>query len=812
MSFTVTYSNASRIDLRNSNITLNTSGPSCDISVSGTGASTRTVTLSNFSGNGELGISIAPSTAFDEAGNPAPAAGPSATFLVDTQAPAFSSVSITSDSGGNYARNGSMITLAFTVLESGSGLSGPPLVRIGGQSAQVQVSGTLPNYTASLLLSGTSVLEGNLSYSIEASDRAGNTASTGTLSSSIVYDRSPPSITIDAITSSRGGHYAANGDTVTVAFSVNDPGPSGHAAPQATIGGQSATVGGSYPNYSASIQLSGTTLPEGPLSYSITAQDNAGNTSSSSGNTGITYDRTGPQISVFSLATPTPTNSTAARVNVAATDSYCTVASYTIITGSSVSIGGSRSDAGAIDITLTPEEGGKSITLTVADALGNTTTQTLSNAVVLDLTGPVIDSFTLPLAVNTRSMSAGIGTSIVAHDARSSVASYTIAGEGVQTPVSAASGTIYFTLTEQENENKSVELCVYDAAGNHTTVARSVFYDRLPPVISDVTASTSGNPGWIRVGQILTIRFNVSGTGSAIAGLPTATIAGHSVTSSYVSGSEYRASYTMNGTEAEGDVYYTINAVDAAGNSVTSASANSNINFDKTAPSFTISQPSHTLVRAGESVDFNVVYTDASATISLGLQDISLTRTGSATGTIEFTTSGPSVRLITISSISGNGSLGIHIASGTATDPAGNSAAAQSSASFIVDSTPPEISLSPSAPTADYYSPSQTRLRFSFTESVGVAELRYWIGSQAEPSSGFIDYPLNGIQSGSVDIYVNVATTDSAFSFRLIDSAGNKGTAYGFEYNGSAWVFNSTPRSLNLSGRTRALVIPMSSQ
>ena len=63
------------------NITLNKTGTANGtVAVSGTGL-TRTVTISSITGDGSLGISIAAGTASDLAGNMAPAAGPSATFI-----------------------------------------------------------------------------------------------------------------------------------------------------------------------------------------------------------------------------------------------------------------------------------------------------------------------------------------------------------------------------------------------------------------------------------------------------------------------------------------------------------------------------------------------------------------------------------------------------------------------------------------------------------------------------------------------------------------------------------------------------------
>jgi len=63
-----------------------------------------------------------------------------------------------------------------------------------------------------------------------------------------------------------------------------------------------------------------------------------------------------------------------------------------------------------------------------------------------------------------------------------------------------------------------------------------------------------------------------------------------------------------------------------------------------------------------------------------------LTKTGTANGTISVSGSGTSVRTVTISSITGNGRLGISIAAGTASDTAGNLAPAMSlSTMFTVD-------------------------------------------------------------------------------------------------------------------------------
>jgi len=64
-------------------ITLNKTGTANGkVAVSGSGNTSRTVTISGITGNGTLGISVEAGTARDSAGDLAPAAGPSVTFEV----------------------------------------------------------------------------------------------------------------------------------------------------------------------------------------------------------------------------------------------------------------------------------------------------------------------------------------------------------------------------------------------------------------------------------------------------------------------------------------------------------------------------------------------------------------------------------------------------------------------------------------------------------------------------------------------------------------------------------------------------------
>ena len=84
VTYQITYGGADAVTLADGNVTPNKSmtADAASVVVSGEGLTTRTVTISGITGNGTLGISIGAGTASDLAGHTAPAAGPSATFLV----------------------------------------------------------------------------------------------------------------------------------------------------------------------------------------------------------------------------------------------------------------------------------------------------------------------------------------------------------------------------------------------------------------------------------------------------------------------------------------------------------------------------------------------------------------------------------------------------------------------------------------------------------------------------------------------------------------------------------------------------------
>ena len=115
---------------------------------------------------------------------------------------------------------------------------------------------------------------------------------------------------------------------------------------------------------------------------------------------------------------------------------------------------------------------------------------------------------------------------------------------------------------------------------------------------------------------------------------------------------------------------------------------------DNNSPTLSIGTPSPSITKSGP-VTFTITYSGAD-NVNLTSGDITLNTSGGATGTISVADGGTNTPDVTISSITGTGTIGISIGAGTASDNAGNSAGSEGpSDTFDADNTAPNV---PSAP------------------------------------------------------------------------------------------------------------------
>ena len=93
---------------------------------------------------------------------------------------------------------------------------------------------------------------------------------------------------------------------------------------------------------------------------------------------------------------------------------------------------------------------------------------------------------------------------------------------------------------------------------------------------------------------------------------------------------------------------------------------------DNTAPTINITGPSVAQANSAGSVDYTVTYADVNfSTATLVPADITLNPTGGVTASIAVS-GGPTVWTVTLTNITGNGTVGITVAAGKASDVAGN--------------------------------------------------------------------------------------------------------------------------------------------
>lgn len=137
-------------------------------------------------------------------------------------------------------------------------------------------------------------------------------------------------------------------------------------------------------------------------------------------------------------------------------------------------------------------------------------------------------------------------------------------------------------------------------------------------------------------------------------------------------------------------------ARDSVGNQVPATGASDTFPVDNDPIIVTIGAPSR-ISTTTETVRYTVSYTGAKA-ITLDASDIVINKTGTAVGSVVDISGEVSNfnRDVTIGNISGNGTLGITVLSGTATDDVGEvPGGAGPSATVLVDNDPPTLSIGP---------------------------------------------------------------------------------------------------------------------
>ncbi|MBI2947256.1 MAG: hypothetical protein HYY23_06390, partial [Verrucomicrobia bacterium] len=744
-SYTVIYSdaNATTVSLSANDVTLNRTGnPNGTVSVSGSG-NTRTVTISGITGDGSLGISIATGTARDQAGNTAPAAGPSETFVVDNTPPTMtiSAPSSNFTNGGSVSYTvsyedvnflASTLSASDVALESSGTAEGTVSVSSSGVTRTVTISGITGNGTLDI-----SIAPGT------ATDQAGNLAPAAGPNASFTVDNTPPTVTISPPSTS----ITKNGPvSYTVGYTDTNFLSSTLSAAKVTLnktGAANGTVSVSGSGNTRTVTISGIT-GDGSLGISIasgTASDKAGNSAAAAGpSPTVTVDNAPPTVTISA-----PSTTVTAGSSVSYTVSYADANFQTsTLNASAVTLNKTGTANGTVNlsgsgttrtVTITGITGDGTLGISMAagtasDRVGNLAPAAgPSGTFAVGNTPPTV---TISAPSTNMTASAAVSYTVSYSDANATTVSL-LASDVTLNKTGTANGTVAVsesgntrtvTVTSISGDgNLGISIAAgtaRDQAGNAAPAAgpsETFVVDNAPPTVTIGAPSgttTRGGPVTYTVSyadeNLLASTLSASDVVLESSGTADGAVS--------VSGTGATRTVTISNITGEGRLDISIaagTATDQTGNLAAAAGPSASFTADNTPPGVTLSTPSSTITRSGP-VSYTVRYSDANFQAStLSAANVTLIKTGTANGTVAVSGSG-TTRTVTISGITGEGSLGIAIASGSASDKAGNSAAAAGpGATFTVDNTAPTVRIG--APSTTVTASSSVRYTVSYADA-----------------------------------------------------------------------------------------------
>ncbi len=283
--------------------------------------------------------------------------------------------------------------------------------------------------------------------------------------------------------------------------------------------------------------------------------------------------------------------------------------------------------------------------------------------------------------------------------------------------------------------------------------------DTDPPDVSSIVRANTNPTNAATVNFTVTFDESVTGVDASDFSLDISGVSGASIGT--VTGSGTTWNVPVNTGAGDGTVSIDLvdddSIADGAANPLGGAGAgNGNYTageaytIDKTTPTISIGAPSATDTNTGP-VTYTVTYTGADA-VTLANGNVTLNTTGNANGTVNVTGSGTATRTVTISSITGDGTLGITIAAGTASDNAGNTAlGAGPSTTFNVDNTAPTVtSISRDTPPVENTNADTVTFEVVFSESV--------------TNVGTADFSVSGPTGASIGVTGSGTTYDVTIS------------------------------------------------
>ena len=703
---------------------------------------TYTYTIQAADTDGAAAIAVSAMDAADNVGT-----GSNNTVLtVDKAAPVISNFAATP----SLAKQGTAVSVSFDVTDA-SAISPNPTVTVNTRAATfVSKSGNRYTYTYTIQAADA---DGAAAIAVSATDAAGNVG-TGSNNTVLTVDKTPP--VISGITAAPS--CAKPGTVVSISFDVTD-GSAIPANPTVTLFGRTGAyvskTGNQYA-YSFMIQPGD---PEGPAAISVTAGDVAGNSRNVVDPTKLTIDKTSPVLANIAASPASAKLGTVITITFDASDALCGLNDNPTVSVNANPATYQSNSGSRYTYTYTTKpsdsEGPATISVTVVDLAGNSTTETDDTQLAIDLTAP---SVTLKNTPSSLTNDVDVCATVSANDVNSADGLTMGWRAGLAGVVGTLSWNDAGSSTNASDQwivrmnglaagTYQLQTKVVDEAGNEGTANHSWTIDLTAPTCTILTNGAAAVKG----SAVFTVKFS-----EAVRDLEKAVFtvfpSGASVsTLTPVTPSNYTATVTSFGTT--GFVGLALPArvcTDFAGNG-NQAGALAQYKVDGVGPVIknVSATPARVKTDASVTVVFDVVDDSALASVTVG--------GAAATGTAP--------RYTRTFSAGASGSVTIN-----ATDSLGNTATLTVPAAFVVDNAVPTFTWSGM--------PSGTTQSTSFNSTVGsIADgdstLQYSWTLDGTPKQDWTYVP----SSSSLTIAANgLADGEHTAVVKIRDRAGNEAT------------------------------------
>ena len=643
-----------------------------DVEVTGTTATVQSITpigssvyrvtvsggdLATLNGTATLAIASGHNIA-DEAGNALTNLVPTVqnvnTFVVDNNEPTVAISGVSANSNAAF-------TATFTFSEAVTGFDATDIT-LGNATKGTFTATSSTVYTLVVTPTGAAV---TIDVAANSAIDVASNGNTAAIQATTNYDATDPTVAISGVPANSNAAFTA---TFTFSEAVT-----GFDATDITLG--NATKG-TFTATSSTVY----TLVVTPTGAAVTI-DVAANSAidvASNGNTAAiqattNYDATDPTVAISGV----PANSNAAFTATFTFSEAVTGFDATDITLGNATKGTFTATSSTV-YTLVVTPTGAAVTIDVAansaiDVASNGNTAAIQATTNYDATDPTVAISGVPANSNA----AFTATFTFSEAVTGFDATDITLGNATKGTFTATSSTVYTLVVTPTGAAVTIDVAANSAIdvasnGNTAAIQATTNYDATDPavVISGVPADTN---------TAFTATFTFS---EAVTGFDATDITlGNATKGTFVATSSTVYTLVVTPTGAAVTVDVAANrAIDVASNGNTVATQASSA-FDNEAPTFAIGAPSVTTTRNGP-VTYTLNYANAD-NITLALNNITLNKTGDADGTLALSGTDNS-RTVTISDISGDGTLAISIAANSASDKAGNNAAAANSATVTV--------------------------------------------------------------------------------------------------------------------------------